>query len=222
MEPMLEELEFLQDQKSVCLRTHMCLRCVMEHMLPVEEFADKLVTQGCLKQPDYRSVSTSIWTLCVFLSQSVSVCLSVCLCLCLYLSHSFSVSLCVSLCLSLCLCLCLWLSVSVSLCVSVSLSLFALTDSTSMVEWAFKTKPLYLSVCLPACLCLSVCLSCPDITVMIGCSNQLSVYLPACLCLSLSVSVSVSLCLCLSCPDITVIIVWAFKTSSVCLSLALI
>ena len=118
VEPMLEELGFLQDQKSVCLKTHMCLRCVMEHMLPVEELADKLVTQGCLKQPDYRSVSISIWTLCVFLSQSV--CLSVCLCLCLCLSHSLCVSLSVSLCLSLCLCLCLWLSVS--LCVSVSLS----------------------------------------------------------------------------------------------------
>ena len=92
---MLQELGFFQDQKSVCAKTHMCLRCVMEHMLPVEELADKLVTKGCLKQAVYRSVSISIWTLCVSLlvCLSVSVCVSLCLILSLCLSLPLSVSL---------------------------------------------------------------------------------------------------------------------------------
>ena len=156
MEPMLEELGFLQDQRSVCLKTHMCLRCVIEHMLPVEELADKLVTQGCLKQPDYRSVSISIWTLCVFLS--LSVCLSVCLYLCVSLSHSLSgLSLSLSLPLSVSLSVFVFGSLSLSLCVC--LSLLALIQPAWLNGRSKPNHDVCPSICLPASLCLSVCLS---------------------------------------------------------------
>ncbi|XP_070182401.1 uncharacterized protein [Littorina saxatilis] len=59
VQPVLEELGLWREETSFQAKTEMCLRCVMEHMMPIEELADKLVTEGFLRGAEYRDVVKS-------------------------------------------------------------------------------------------------------------------------------------------------------------------
>ncbi|XP_070177142.1 uncharacterized protein [Littorina saxatilis] len=59
VEPLLEKCGFFQDQQHVHLKAHMCLRCAIEHMIPIEELADKLMIHGCLRSGEHRDAIKS-------------------------------------------------------------------------------------------------------------------------------------------------------------------
>jgi hypothetical protein len=46
----------MEKQQRVSFREAMCLRCCMEHCLPVEELADKLMTPGFMTSSEYKYV----------------------------------------------------------------------------------------------------------------------------------------------------------------------
>lgn len=127
-----------------------------------------------------RPLSTSMFSVSVYLSVPVCVYLSLYNCLFIYLSglsvcvyQSVSIFLCLTACLSTCLCLCMWLYVCVYVCVYMSVSI-CMRHSVCVY--------LYLSFCVNLsviCLCLYACVH-PSAFI--------------CLCLSVCVYLSVSVC----------------------------
>ncbi|KAK7489807.1 hypothetical protein BaRGS_00018989 [Batillaria attramentaria] len=61
VEPLLREVcpIVFKEQTAVRPRKPACLRCVMEHMLPLEEIADQLNRKHYLKLADYRDITSS-------------------------------------------------------------------------------------------------------------------------------------------------------------------